>query len=44
MPAESYVGPTSVTGIYFKNGNVGIGTTGPTDLLMLSKSNLQVVV
>jgi hypothetical protein len=27
--AESWVGPSSVTGIYFKAGNVGIGTTNP---------------
>jgi hypothetical protein len=29
-PAESWVGPSSTAGIYFKNGNVGIGTTSPT--------------
>jgi len=29
MPAESYIGPTSTTGIYLKSGNVGIGTTSP---------------
>ena len=33
MPAESYIGPTSTTGIYLKSGNVGIGTTGPTHAL-----------
>ena len=27
--AESWIGPSSTTGIYFKGGNVGIGTTGP---------------
>jgi hypothetical protein len=27
--AESWVGPSSTTGIYFKGGNVGIGTTTP---------------
>jgi hypothetical protein len=27
--AESWVGPSSTAGIYFKGGNVGIGTTGP---------------
>lgn len=27
--AESWLGPSSTTGIYFKSGNVGIGTTGP---------------
>src|SRR3990167_8327890 len=29
MAAESFIGPSSTTGIYFKSGNVGIGTTGP---------------
>ncbi|MCX6711760.1 MAG: hypothetical protein NT139_01835 [Candidatus Woesearchaeota archaeon] len=28
-PAESWIGPSSTTGIYFKAGNVGIGTTNP---------------
>ena len=27
--AESWIGPSSTTGIYFKDGNVGIGTTTP---------------
>ena len=27
--AESWIGPSSTTGIYFKGGNLGIGTTGP---------------
>ena len=27
--AESWIGPSSTTGIYFKGDNVGIGTTGP---------------
>jgi len=27
--AESWIGPSSTTGIYFKAGNVGIGTTAP---------------
>ena len=27
--AESWVGPSSTAGIYFKGGNVGIGTTAP---------------
>ncbi len=26
---ESWIGPSSTAGIYFKSGNVGIGTTGP---------------
>jgi len=33
--AESWIGPSSTAGIYFKGGNVGIGTTGPTTLLQL---------
>lgn len=28
-PAESWIGPSSTTGVYFKGGNVGIGTTTP---------------
>ena len=28
-PIESWVGPSSTTGVYFKGGNVGIGTTDP---------------
>ena len=28
--AESWIGPSSTAGIYFKGGNVGIGTTVPT--------------
>ncbi len=32
-PAESWIGPSSTTGIYFKAGNVGIGTTNPGDTL-----------
>jgi len=31
--AESWVGPSSTTGVYFKGGNVGIGTTAPNDAL-----------
>lgn len=31
--AESWIGPSSTTGIYFKGGNVGIGTTNPTSIL-----------
>ena len=27
--AESWIGPSSSGGVYFKGGNVGIGTTGP---------------
>ena len=32
-PAESWVGPSSTAGIYFKSGNVGIGTTTPAHKL-----------
>ena len=32
-PAESWVGPSSTAGIYFKGGNVGIGTANPQRLL-----------
>jgi hypothetical protein len=28
---ESWIGPSSTAGIYFKGGNVGIGTTGPAN-------------
>ena len=28
-PTESWVGPSSTAGVYFKGGNVGIGTTDP---------------
>ena len=31
--AESWIGPSSTAGIYFKGGNVGIGTTNPKSLL-----------
>ena len=33
--AESWIGPSSTTGIYFKSGNVGIGTTNPQTKLGL---------
>jgi hypothetical protein len=33
MTTDTYIGPTSTTGIYFKSGNVGIGTTNPGKLL-----------
>jgi hypothetical protein len=37
--AESWIGPSSTTGVYFKGGNVGIGTTAPSDLLHLVGRN-----
>ena len=33
--AESWIGPSSTTGVYFKGGNVGIGTTTPGDKLVV---------
>jgi len=37
--AESWIGPSSTTGIYFKGGNVGIGTTGPDAKLTIGGGN-----
>lgn len=37
--AESWIGPSSTTGIYFKGGNVGVGTTSPNQLLSVGSSN-----
>lgn len=37
--AESWVGPSSTTGIYFKGGKVGIGTTAPGMNLVVSQSS-----
>ncbi|MFA6376545.1 MAG: hypothetical protein WCX69_04070, partial [Candidatus Paceibacterota bacterium] len=34
--AESWIGPSSTNGIYFKSGNVGIGTTSPGSKLDVS--------
>jgi hypothetical protein len=39
-PAESWIGPSSTTGIYFKSGNVGIGTTAPGSLLEVYKDQV----
>ena len=36
--AESWIGPSSTAGVYFKGGNVGIGTTTPTAYLHLKAS------
>jgi len=36
--AESWIGPSSTTGIYFKGNNVGIGTTNPTQQLEITKN------
>ena len=36
--AESWIGPSSTAGIYFKGGNVGIGTTSPGDKLEVNGS------
>ncbi|MFZ2188264.1 MAG: LamG-like jellyroll fold domain-containing protein [Candidatus Moraniibacteriota bacterium] len=33
--AESWIGPSATTGIYFKAGNVGIGTTSPSQKLSI---------
>jgi hypothetical protein len=35
-PAESWIGPSSTAGVYFKGGNVGIGTTSPPSLLSVN--------
>jgi len=34
--AESWIGPSSTTGIYFKGNNVGIGTTNPGEKLEIA--------
>jgi hypothetical protein len=41
MPAESFVGPTSLTGVYFKSNNVGIGSTSPSAKLTTSGTTEQ---
>jgi hypothetical protein len=33
--AESWIGPSSTAGVYFKDGNVGIGATAPTVTLAI---------
>lgn len=38
-PAQSWIGPASTVGIYFKGGKVGIGTTDPLSPLTLFKSD-----
>ncbi|MEI8174702.1 MAG: hypothetical protein WCG28_02005, partial [bacterium] len=37
-PAESWIGPSSIAGVYFTAGNVGIGTTTPTSLLSVGST------
>lgn len=36
--AESWIGPSSTAGIYFKGGNVGVGTTAPSAPLEVASS------
>ena len=36
--AESWIGPSSTTGVYFKSGNVGIGTTDPSENKLIINS------
>jgi len=36
--AESWVGPSTTTGVYFKSGNVGIGTTSPQNTFVVSNA------
>lgn len=43
-PAESWIGPSATDGIYFKSGNVGIGTTNPTAKLEIAGGTLAAVV
>lgn len=38
--AESWIGPSLTTGIYFKDGNVGIGTTTPGYLLHVGSASV----
>jgi hypothetical protein len=42
--AESWIGPSSTTGIYFKSGNVGIGTTSPGGKLEITTTRLPFIV
>jgi hypothetical protein len=37
--AESWIGPSSTAGVYFKGGNVGIGTTAPGTKLTVWQSS-----
>ncbi|MBK5215190.1 MAG: tail fiber domain-containing protein [Candidatus Pacebacteria bacterium] len=36
--AESWIGPSSTTGVYFNGGNVGIGNTSPDSKLSINSS------
>ena len=40
---ESWIGPSSTAGIYFKGGNVGIGTTMPGAILTLGDATINSV-
>jgi len=35
-PVESWIGPSSITGIYFKGGFIGIGTVNPNNLIQVA--------
>ena len=37
--AESWIGPSSTAGVYFKGGNVGIGTTAPAAPLSIATAS-----
>ena len=38
--AESWIGPSSTTGVYFKGGNVGVGTTSPDSLMTINANTV----
>jgi len=40
MLAESWIGPSSTAGIYFKGGNVGIGNNNPGELFSLGAAGV----
>ena len=39
-PAESWIGPSTTTGVYFKGGKVGIGTTSPNFPLTVTDGSI----